>query len=190
MHEWALIEAARYAEAYRSHYSMGASRLAQARRLLGSKPTVARRGLLDVGCGRGEVLDLARALGYWPVQGAEIVEALCVSRADVVLATADDLPWPDGHWHDVTCFDVLEHLPEHAIGPTLAELDRVCCDTITLTISCRPDSQGPALGIGSLHLTVWPPEQWLDALQEAWPCRAVEWHVGEDNRVSELYTAR
>ncbi len=73
-------------------------------------------GLLDVGCGRGEVLELARIAGMDPVAGVEgphvsVTEgpesAFHVEHLDIETAP---LPFEDASFDFVTCLEVLEHL--------------------------------------------------------------------------------
>lgn len=87
--------------------------------------------LLDVGCGRGEVLKIARTLGFSPVSGTEVVGALL--SQDVVYAEAHRLPFSDMAFDVVTCFDVLEHLYPDDTVPALRELHRVSKCAVVLT---------------------------------------------------------
>lgn len=126
-------EIAKYVEAYQhSEYGMGHARfLAAQRDLAGLKGS-----LLDVGCGRGEVLKLAREMGLAPVIGTEVVPGLL--RDDVVYAEAHQLPFDDGSVDHVTCFDVLEHLTPEDTIPALKELARVARHTVTVTVADYP----------------------------------------------------
>lgn len=78
--------------------------------------------LLDVGCAKGVLLDVARQQGWQPV-GLEI--SAWASRyarqefgLDVVTGTWEDAPWPDASVSAITAFDLIEHLadPMGAIG--------------------------------------------------------------------------
>jgi ubiquinone/menaquinone biosynthesis C-methylase UbiE len=90
-------------------------------------PLPAGGAVLDAGCGSGRMLqELER---YGDVHGVDVSpEAAGVARArglgEVVTGRLEQLPWPDAKFDLITCFDVLEHLPdEHA---ALGELARVC----------------------------------------------------------------
>ncbi len=92
-----------------------------------------RRGLraLDVGCGTGQTaVRLARRPEIAGVVGLDpSPEALAHARQrhdfPLVLGSALDLPFDDAAFDVVTCFDVLQHLPERADRRAAAELRRV-----------------------------------------------------------------
>lgn len=84
--------------------------------------------LLDVGCGSGELLELAAAegavvAGVDPAQG--MVEAACrrVPSADVRPGVAENLPFPDGSLDVVTAVNVLQFTEDPDLA--LAEVVRV-----------------------------------------------------------------
>lgn len=82
--------------------------------------------VLDVACGRGEWLSVARDLGA-EVSGIDISEKAvksCLSAlpgADVKQGVAESLPWQDGRFDLVTCLGSLEHF----IDPVAAIRDMV-----------------------------------------------------------------
>jgi SAM-dependent methyltransferase len=70
---------------------------------------------LDVGCGSGAALGVARALG-WRVAGIEMAEA-AAARArrftdDLHVGDVLSAPFEDGRFDVVTAFHVLEHVPD------------------------------------------------------------------------------
>lgn len=93
-------------------------------KLLSSFETYRRRNvLLDVGCGVGHFLAVARELG-WQVSGTEITDeaiSICRSRGIQMARGMGDLP--SGSVDVVTCFEVLEHLEDPR--SELAEVRRV-----------------------------------------------------------------
>jgi len=84
--------------------------------------------LLDVGCGTGELLAEAAARGV-TAAGADVAPGMvararrAAPAADVRVADAEDLPWPDGAFGVVTAVNVL-HLADDPAA-AVAEASRV-----------------------------------------------------------------
>jgi ubiquinone/menaquinone biosynthesis C-methylase UbiE len=157
-------EIAKYAEAYRhDEYRMG-----EARKWAAIRDLQSLRGgaLLDVGCGRGEVLELARSLDFGPVMGTEVVPELL--GEDVRYAEAHALPFPDGAFDHVTCFDVLEHLVPEDTEAALAELARVAAKTVTITVADYPHV---FRGV-DLHVNRRTYPEWAGLLRQLFGARA------------------
>jgi SAM-dependent methyltransferase len=101
----------------------GLQRWLYARRAGVVEQLAGRKGrVLDVGCGRGFLLDAFRRRG-WDVQGAELDDrsarhAREVLGLDVHVGPAEAWPWPDGHFDAVVLWHVLEHLgdPREALA--------------------------------------------------------------------------
>ena len=72
--------------------------------------------VLDVGCGNGMVY---RVLSDCEVKGVDPLP----ESPGVVRGTAEELPFAEGAFDVVTCFDVLEHVKDH--GKAIAEIRRV-----------------------------------------------------------------
>jgi SAM-dependent methyltransferase len=156
-----------YEKAYQSRsYRMGGRRMAHVQDIL--RDLVTRHGegksLLDVGTGRHETLTFAGVYGMKGCMGTEVVRSLLVDGL-VVYAEAHHLPFEDGSFDHVTCFDVLEHLIEDDIRPALREMYRVA--RITCTVSASEQS---SIHNGrELHISRRPKAQWLTLIQECWP---------------------
>lgn len=156
-------EIAVYRAAYESpNYAMGARRRASVAAILGEL-VPAGGNLLDVSTGRGETLDMALAAGFSPVMGTEVVDAL-LQDGRVVYAEAHALPFEDGSFDHVTCFDVLEHLLPADVEPALRELRRVAGKTLTVSASERPSAFG---GI-ELHISRRPAAEWEALMVACW----------------------
>ena len=175
-------ERAKYVGEYGNpSYKMCARRCEQAGRLL--RGIERRASLLDVSCGRGEVLRMARGMGWREVRGTEIVPDLI--GGDVVFAWSDALPFGDGSMETVTCFDVMEHIPAELCEATVRELGRVCAWRLLVTIC---NQAGPPHPYGPLHITLRPYAAW-DAGLRAWlPGYDVRWRTDESgDGTSELW---
>lgn len=133
--------------------------------------------LLDVGCGEGQFL--RRSARHFDASGVDVsIEGVEQARlasglATISVATASELPFPDGSFAVVTCFDVLEHLgrPEAA----LAEAHRVLEPGGVIVLSTpNPSSLGRRLkGRRSFiyrdqtHVSVKRIEAWRELLATA-----------------------
>ncbi len=124
-------EAAKYEKAYKHRrYSAGVSRMREALHDLQSLATGG--SLLDVGCGRGEFLDLAEDEGFDPCKGTEIVSRL-IDGKRVVYGEAHALPFEDDSFDVVTTWDVLEHLVPGDDEKLCREIDRIAKRYILLS---------------------------------------------------------
>ena len=118
--------------------------------------------LLDVGTGGGEALDIARSAGHTP-HGCDANPK--VASESVTTCAAHSLPFDDGSFDHVTCFDVLEHLIEDDIRPALREMFRVARETVTVSASERPSPDGKG---GDFHISRRPKAQWFALIRECW----------------------
>ena len=84
--------------------------------------------LLDLGCGTGHHLLWAQGRGY-AVAGTDGSEPMLVEagklnpQADLHLAPADALPFPEAAFHALLCIEVLRYLPD--VEPCVREMARV-----------------------------------------------------------------
>ena len=100
--------------------------------MLGDRLERRDQSLLDVGCGTGGFLAWAEATGaFGRLAGVEVsAEALDFAReripsAELALAGAARLPFEDASFDIVALNDVLQHVHETELAPSLAELRRV-----------------------------------------------------------------
>jgi SAM-dependent methyltransferase len=100
--------------------------------LLGDRLERDGQSLLDAGCGTGGFLLWARGLGSFDrLCGVDLSsEAIAftgeaVPEADLHLAPLRDVPYEDGSFDLVVCNDVLQHVGEADLQPSLTELRRV-----------------------------------------------------------------
>jgi 2-polyprenyl-3-methyl-5-hydroxy-6-metoxy-1,4-benzoquinol methylase len=146
-----------YAEVYQDpRYKLGKARQEQAWKDIDAMaPGVT---YLDVGCGRGETVEYALSRGII-ARGTELCRPLC--NENVLHCSVRDLPLSADEFQFVSCYDVLEHLPEHAVDGALDNLWRVCSSTLLITTNML-HSYWRNL---ELHLTRQPREWWEEKFE-------------------------
>lgn len=160
----------KYVEAYRNeNYRMHGSRMENAQTDLVQLP--ARGSYLDVGCGRGTMLDFAESIGFTEVKGTEVVDYL-VDGARVVRGEAHDLPFAAKSFDVVSSFDVIEHILPGDDELLCKELLRVARKHIL--ISANNCSSCLATG-EELHVNKRPYEEWDQLFREWFVGGVVTW---------------
>ncbi len=85
--------------------------------------------VLDIGCGRGEILYQARLLGTWGVgtdfSGAALKISGEVSGCPGVLCDAKSLPFADASFDRIFFLGVMDHLHEWELERCFAEMARI-----------------------------------------------------------------
>lgn len=108
--------------------------------------------LLDVGCGRGEILRHCMRLGV-DAYGIDYAEAATTMSHEVILAEreqsdlksgvcrsdAKKLPFPTGYFDRVLMFDVVEHLYPWELREAMVEVRRVLKDDGRFIIHTAPN---------------------------------------------------
>jgi cyclopropane fatty-acyl-phospholipid synthase-like methyltransferase len=111
--------------------------------------------LLDVGCGRGEIIRHCMRLGV-EAYGIDYADVATLMTRDVILqeresavgstvatgvlrADAKKLPFPDGYFDRVLLFDVVEHLYPWELQEALEEIGRVLRDDGRLIVHTAPN---------------------------------------------------
>ena len=118
-------------EAERGHwYHRGMEQLAVA--LLGGRLSGTGQALLDAGCGTGGFLRFARGLGVFDrLCGIDVSpDAIELARgelpeAELHVGPLTAVPFPNASFDLVTLNDVLQHIDEGEVEPSLRELRRV-----------------------------------------------------------------
>lgn len=140
-----------------------------------------RGRFLDVGCGRGEVMEYARSIGFNPVHGTEVVLGLL--NDEVVYAEAHRLPFVDNYFSVVSMLDVIEHLIPGDDELACMELNRVAKNHVIITANNKDSKK--AIG-EELHINKRPYEEW-DFLFKKWFSGNVSWYHGVKRHVSEMW---
>jgi ubiquinone/menaquinone biosynthesis C-methylase UbiE len=157
-------EVRRYEKAYESpDYRIGLTRLMNVMDVL--RYGEMRDSILDVGCGRGEILQLCRAMGFRLCRGVEAVPAL-VDNEMVMHGYAWSLPYNSNQFETVICIDVLEHLLRGDEIRAIRELGRVARKRIIITAS-NMSSVYPE--IGELHINRRVYDEWEKLIVENLP---------------------
>lgn len=138
-------------------YGLQGARLARVTHDVESIPAGAT--YLDVACGRGEMVQLARERGV-VAQGLEFVPALCGGA--VLYADLLTIPFGDRSTDYVSCYDAVEHLEPETVDRALDELFRVTRRVLFLTTN---DKRSVHKGV-ELHLTREPRDWWEAKLAE------------------------
>lgn len=173
-------ERKKYVDAYKTPgYKMGRNRKHHAVNIV---ETWKRGSYLDVGCGRGEMLDTAKSLNFDPVAGTEIVPDLVAARPDIVEADGANLPFNDREFDYVSMLDVVEHIPDEDIYRVFKELARVSNKVVLLTIANFKSSHRGH----ELHINIKPYKEWDEILRREFPRWEVKW-LPKGRNISETW---
>lgn len=141
-----LTEQAKYQKCYAlPNYRMGPGRLKRCTQDIETMETGAT--YLDVACGRGEMVKLARGRGII-AKGLDFVPELC-DGVSVVQGDMRHMPFDDRGFDFVSCYDAIEHLPPEQVPMVLDELFRVVDRVLLVTTN----NQRSHLDDLELHLT-------------------------------------
>ncbi len=116
--------------------------------------------MLDVGCGEGFLLKFLQEQGQnLDYNGSDFsFEAIQWSRANLIpqlranVADIHTLPYADNSFPLVTCLEVLEHIPDSAVGAR--ELARVSSEYVILSVPHEPYFRGANFLRGK-HIGQW-----------------------------------
>jgi len=127
------FEIDKYRAAYRDpRYKMGPARTKMSTAMLETIPVEDRTAYMDVGCGRGEMLDIAEAMGFDLVTGVEPSPHTALDHN-----VSEDVAWDinvlSKSYSVVSMFDVIEHLLFDDQIPALQELKRIASDVVLIT---------------------------------------------------------
>ena len=143
-------ELAKYDQLYRKvdRYRMSDKRFSEA---TGTVKHWAGGSILDVSCGRGEMLEHYRKR-FRLVTGTETTSHLC-DGVSVYQAMGHCLPFVDKQFDYATCWDVIEHLVPGDEQLMWDEMERVASRGVAFSINNRMNN--PRLSMGhSLHINI------------------------------------
>lgn len=124
----------------------------------------------DLGCGTGRAAKGLSEAGLKPTLFDMIPEAVETKEFPFHEVNLWDLPRELQPFDWIFCVDVLEHIPPEHIEPTLKGLNSLTRKGGYIQVCCVPDGCGRSIG-EELHLTINPPEWWLEQLSQRWPTR-------------------
>jgi len=172
----------KYQRAYKQiNYRMGPKRKAAARGILESSEL--RTSLLDVGAGRGEMVEFAKSIGFKVAMGVEVVDYLLTDS--VVYGEATTLPFDDSSFDVVTSWDVFEHFLPEDTEKALQELSRVANKEIFLCIAlCASRSNNGE----NYHINLRTKQEWHNLIKQnmngvvklldtSYKPRSETWHI-------------
>jgi ubiquinone/menaquinone biosynthesis C-methylase UbiE len=159
------IEIAKYEQLYREveRYRMSDTRRSEASMAVSGW---AGGSILDISCGRGEMLEYYKR-SFYPVHGTETIEQLCDGET-VKQALGHALPFVDGEFHYATCWDVIEHLVPGDELLMFDEMERVACKGLAFSINNLQNN--PRLSLGhSLHINIKAYPEWDRLVRARFP---------------------
>ena len=141
--------------------------------------------MLDVGCGRGFMLDFAEKDLGLTVHGVDVVPSL-IDGDRVQFGMIHQLPM-EKDWTDfVLCTDVMEHVLEGDVPAALSEIERVADMRVFMTISHRESIRDGM----NLHVTMKPWEWWEPKIEEAFPDWEMSTSTHEAKQATEVTLTR
>ena len=125
---------------------------------------------LDISCGRGESLQLAKKHGFKFVAGTETVPSLC--NADVLNTTLPRTELNDKCADVVSLIEVIEHLLPEDVEPALHELTRLAKRHILISAAVT----NHVVGGVNLHPSARPLEEWESLFKKVWGAKVKRIH--------------
>lgn len=153
----------KYIRAYKlSNYRMGDQRWNAAKADVEWAEKHGCQSLLDVGCGRGEIVNLACQFGMYGA-GTEIVPTLTNAKNIVECDSTNLSRFFDSRSFDaVTCFDVLEHIPAGDDIKSLLLFAEIANRCVIVTANNKPSHNGD----DDLHINIRPYDEWDHLIRE------------------------
>lgn len=151
-----------YREIHRNRPDYGASAY-YTKRVRAFAEKIGAKTVLDFGCGKGAMV---RALK--PLMGAANVTGY-----DFAVDEFSDGPAPADL---VACIDVIEHFAPGTVRVNLRRICDLAAQAVFFAVSCRPAVEILPNGLNA-HLSVHPPEWWVDTIRGVCHSQTGEWIV-------------
>lgn len=177
-------EIAKYKAAYsqvRKRYAMNRLRLQDATNYLRDIRWRKSQSLLDVGCGRGELMSAAKVMGMSYVRGTETVDDLI--GLEVVYALAHELPFPDRSFDIVSCTDVIEHILPGDDELAVREMCRVAKYHVIISVNNGPSVNERG---DNLHVNIRPFGEWESLFNRWAPAGSEVKYLGAPAQMRQL----
>lgn len=120
--------------------------------------------LFDAGCAYGHLIRYFKNK-ISKVSGCDCSRWALNFCKEAYLASIDSLPEEDNSFDLVTCFEVMEHIPEEYVDKVLSELYRVSREYVIMTLAYE-GYRDPQAGSDSdsTHCTMKPGDWWIEKL--------------------------
>ncbi len=160
-----------YDERYYRHREATRDFLIEAKLLYGMLRPREDSRILEVGCGGGAFLAFLEGMGHRPT-GVDILEEAItaakktVARSEVIEATANRLPFPDGSYDRVVSQHLVEHIED--LPEALREWERVL-EPGGIMAMCTPNRlyPCPSLFYDPSHVHLYSPDELQKVVREA-----------------------
>lgn len=178
MKDWEVIEDGKYSDLYENGYPDGDPDL-----LTTWGQVALDTSILDLGCGNGRLSTIYK--NYTGIDVASSVIEINKKKypdkefMHCGLSEATEV-FKDKTFDTVVCADVIEHLPpDHVVG-IIEKISEINSDNFLFGVSTRA-SRLLAKNGDNLHLTVWPPNKWLEIFGTHY--KIVNWQMKNPNLI-------
>jgi SAM-dependent methyltransferase len=167
-----LLEKLRYDEAYATGKYIPEIGIDFWRKLMKRSKFPNAKKILDVGTGIGQVVAHLRNEGF-EAYGTDIADSVRPywMMGNIVpfcrVCPAHQLPYKDGEFDIVSCTEVLEHIPEEYVLPSLKEIYRVGNGDFIMTYALGKAMHKMPNDFSEPHVTIKSMTWWTEKMQEA-----------------------
>lgn len=138
--------------------------------------------LFDAGCAYGHLI------GYFRYKVRKVTGCDCSKWAvffceEAYQASIDDIPEEDNSYDVVTCFEVLEHIPEQYVDKVISELYRVAKKYVVVIVAVKgwPNPPSDEVDLDVTHHTMKSIDWWNDKFSKYRICQDLIDRFDSDN---------